>query len=84
MYITNITDDYNDTLSINKNCTNNDNNIDIIIPALLFITPCGLSFLCLIYLMVYTLIKTLFNKKSKYEYIQLYMYLYLVYLSIYE
>ena len=31
MYITNITDDYNDTLSINNNCTNNDNNIDITI-----------------------------------------------------
>ena len=29
MYITNITDDYNDTLSINNNCTNNDNNIEI-------------------------------------------------------
>ena len=32
MYITNITDDYSDTLSIDKNCTNNDNNIEIIIP----------------------------------------------------
>ena len=30
MYITNITDKYNDTLSINTNCTNNDNNIEII------------------------------------------------------
>ena len=27
MYITNVTDDYNDTLSVNNNCTNNDNNI---------------------------------------------------------
>ena len=26
MYLTNITDDYNDTLSINNNCTINDNN----------------------------------------------------------
>ena len=45
MYITNITDDYNDTLSINNNCTNNDNNnnnIEIIIP-LFTIIPCGLS-----------------------------------------
>ena len=28
MYITNLTDDYNDTLSINNNCTNDDNNSD--------------------------------------------------------
>ena len=63
MYITNITDDDNDTLSINNTCTNNDNNIDILIPALLFTIPCGLSFLCLISIMVYTLIKPLFNKK---------------------
>ena len=62
MYITNITDDYNDTLSINNNCTNNDTNIDINIPTLLFTTPSGLSFLCLISLMVYTLIKPLINK----------------------
>ena len=32
MYITNITDDYKDILSINNNCTNNDNNNEIIIP----------------------------------------------------
>ena len=32
MYITKITDDYIDTLSINNNCTNNGKNIDIIIP----------------------------------------------------
>ena len=65
MYITNITDDYNDTLSINNSCTNNDNenNIEIIIP-LITIIPCGLSLICLISLMVYTLIKPLFNKKS--------------------
>ena len=61
MYITNVTDDYdNMTLS---NCTNKENNIDINIPALLFTIPCVLSFLCLISLMVYTLIKLLFNKK---------------------
>ena len=62
MYITNITDDYNDTLSINNNCTNNDNNIEIVI-ALLTIIPCGMSLICLISLMVYTLFKLLFNKK---------------------
>ena len=61
MYITNITDDY-DNISI-CNCTNNENKKDIIIPALLFTVPCGLSFLCFISLMVYTLIKPLFNKK---------------------
>ena len=63
MYITKITDDYNDTLSINNNCTNNDNgNIEIVIP-LLTIIPCGMSLICLISLMVYILIKPLFNKK---------------------
>ena len=62
MYITNITDDYNDILSINNNYTNNDNNIEIIIP--LFTTnPCGLSLICLISFMVSTLIKPLFIKK---------------------
>ena len=59
MYITNITDDYNDTLSIN-----NDTNIEIVIP-LITIIPCGMSLICLISLMVYTLIKPLFNKKTK-------------------
>ena len=62
MYITNITDDYNDTLSINNNCTNNNNIIEIIIP-LITIIPCGMSLICLISLMVYTLIKPLLNKK---------------------
>ena len=59
MYITNVTDDYD---NITSNCTNNENNIDISIPALLITIPCVLSFLCLISLMVYTLIKTLLNK----------------------
>ena len=45
MYITNITDDYNDTLSINNNCTDNDTNIEIIIP-LFTIFPCGMSPIC--------------------------------------
>ena len=62
MYITNITNDYNDTLSINNNCTHNDNNVEIIIP-LFTIIPCSLSFLCLISFMVHTLVKPLFNKK---------------------
>ena len=63
MYITNITDfdDMNDNSS--SNCTINENNTDIIIPAFLLTIPCGLSFLCLISFMVYTLVKPLFNKK---------------------
>ena len=62
MYITNITDDYNDTLSVNNNCTNNDNNIEIILP-LFTIVPCAMSLICLTSLMAYTLIKPLINKK---------------------
>ena len=62
MYIIKITDDYNDTLSINNNCTKIDNNIEIIIP-LFTIIPCGMSLICLISLLVYTLVKPLFNKK---------------------
>ena len=58
MYITNITDDYDIC-----NCTDSENNIDINIPALLFTIPRGLSFLCLIPLMVYTSVKPLINNK---------------------
>ena len=62
MNITNITDldnitEYDNTTDIN------DCNIDIIIPALLFTIPCGLSFICLISLMLNTLIKPLITKK---------------------
>ena len=43
MYVTNITNDYdNDNTTSTNKC-----NIDIIIPALLFTIPCGLSFFCL-------------------------------------
>ena len=38
----NMTDEYNDSLSINNNCTLNENNIDIIIPTLKLTIPCGL------------------------------------------
>ena len=58
MYITNITDDCNYTISINNNFTNNENNIEIIIP-LITIVPYGVSLICLISLMVYTLVKPL-------------------------
>ena len=62
MYITNITDDY-DKLTL-CNCTDNDNNdIEIVIP-LITIIPCGMSLICLIFLMVYTLVKPLINKKT--------------------
>ena len=73
MYVTNITDDYDkitsnnypdyeniSTLSI---CANNEGNIDVIIPTLLLTIPCGLSFLFLMSLMVYTLIKPSFKNK---------------------
>ena len=63
MYITNVTDDHNDTLSVNNNCTNNDNNnFEIVIP-LITIIPCGMSLICLKSLMVYTLVKPLKNNK---------------------
>ena len=65
MNIINVTDLDNITSTNTSiyNCTDSENDIDIIIPALLFTIPCGLSFLCLISLMVYTLIKSLINKK---------------------
>ena len=62
MYITKITDDYNDTLPINNNCTNNENNIEIKLP-LITIIPCSLSLICLILLMVYALVKSFLRKK---------------------
>ena len=65
MNITNITDDYDNITEYDNTTDTNNCNIDIIIPAQLFTIPCGLSFLCLMSLMVYTLIKPLFNKKSK-------------------
>ena len=61
MNLINITDDY-DNMTL-CNCTDSENNIDIIKPTLLFTIPCGLSFLCLMKLMVYTLIKPLKNNK---------------------
>ena len=59
--VTDIIDDYNNTLT--SNCTDNDNNIEIVIP-LITIIPCGLSLVCLISFMVYTLIKPLINKNK--------------------
>ena len=59
----NMTDACNDVFSINKNCTDNENNINKNTPKLLLPIPCGLSFLWLMSLMVYTLIKPLLNNK---------------------
>ena len=61
MYVTKITDDY-DNMTLN-NCTDNESNIDINIPTSLLTIPCGLSILCLVSLMIHPLIKRLFNKK---------------------
>ena len=61
MCVTNITDDYDNITS--NNCRDNEYYVDIIIPVLIFTIPCGLSFLCLLSIMIYTLIKSLFNNK---------------------
>ena len=67
MYVINVTDydkmtnNCNESLSINNNCTNNENDIDIISPTLLLKIPCGLSFLSLMGVTIYTLSKTLFR-----------------------
>ena len=72
MYISNIPNDYDNITDYNKytdhdnmtltNRTNSENNIEIIIP-LFTIIPCGMSPISLISLMVYSLIKPLFNKR---------------------
>ena len=61
MNIINVTD-LDNIIEYDNTTDTNDCNIDIIIPVLLFTIPCGLSFLCLMSLIVYTLIKPLFNK----------------------
>ena len=58
MYIANVTDDYDNMTP--TNCTDNEYNIDIIIPTLLFTIPCGVSFFCFMSFIVYTLIKPYF------------------------
>ena len=67
MHIANVTNDYDNITDYDKKtitkCTDNENDNDIIIPTLLKTVPCGLSVLCLLSLMVYTLIKPLFNNK---------------------
>ena len=63
MYVINITDD-NENMTL-CNCTDNENNnnIEIIIP-LITIVPCGISLICLISLMVYTLVEPLIKKNN--------------------
>ena len=73
MNVTDFTDDYNDTLTTiitdnyNKlflpKCLITEHNIDKFIPTILLTIPCGLSFLCLMSLRVYTLIKPLITFK---------------------
>ena len=58
----NITDSDNMTLCYFTYNDNNDTYIEIVIP-LITIIPCGMSLICLISLMVYTLIKPSTNKK---------------------
>ena len=61
MNITDITDD------IENNCTDYNNNMVLEISPILIImitiVPCSLSFLCLISISIYTLVKNLLNKK---------------------
>ena len=52
--------DYN---SITNKCTITENIINTITSTMLLTIPCGLSFYCLMSLVVYTLIKPLFNNK---------------------
>ena len=73
MYTSNIINDYENftgpktpkdyDITTLSNCRNNENHIDIITPILLLTIPRGLSFLCLMSLMVYTLITPLFDNK---------------------
>ena len=66
MYVTNITDlnflNHYDNITF-TNCTDNKNIIDVIIPTKILTVPCGLSFLCFMNLMLYTLIKPLIKFK---------------------
>ena len=62
MYTTNVTDYDNSSWCNCTNNDNNDNNIEIVI-SLITIIPCGMSLICLISVMVYTLIKPSFNEK---------------------
>ena len=62
MNVINITDEYDDNI-ITKNCTYNDDDNNIIFKYLLFSIPSSILLFSLISLMVYTLVKPLFNNK---------------------
>ena len=63
MYISNVTEYDNMTSDCNNNiCTTKDYNFNLIIPSLLLTIPCGLSFLCFMSLILYTLFKPFFKK----------------------
>ena len=63
MYVKNNTANNHDNITdydnFTNHCTNNENKFDIIKLTLLLTVPCGLSFLCLMVVMVYTLIEPL-------------------------
>ena len=70
MYITNVTeyynnftDDFNETISINTNFTINGNTIDIITPAIILSLPCGFLFVCGLSLMLPMIFKPLKTNK---------------------
>ena len=55
MYVLKITDEYDNIIL--SNCGNSETDFHIVIATLLLTITCGLSFLCLMSLMIYTLIK---------------------------
>ena len=61
MNISNVPDTFNDSLI--SNCTDIENDDDIIIKAMMFVIPSGISFLFLMNIMTNTLIKPLIRKK---------------------
>ena len=65
MNISNVTntidDEYNKSLI--SNCTDVENDVDIIIRAMMLVIPSGMLFLFLMSIMTYTLVKPLINKK---------------------
>ena len=61
MYVLNIT--YENDKSTFDACTDNEENFAILLPTLPLTFPCGLSFLCLMSLMIYTFMKPLITNK---------------------
>ena len=78
MNISNVTDTFNDSLK--SNCTDIENDDDLIIKAMMFVIPSGILFLFLMSIMTYTLIKPLFkkNKNMPYKWRKFYIHLILV------